>query len=140
MDFIRGTPGRERDLELALLTDIERFMTALGKGWPHTPPNYIGFRFDGRLQQVRHVDRYEVVTRPHDYIPEIIPQADWTDEPHFLYTLGPPIVPAKPVLNGKIWPNARLWCALDLLLTCDTISEARDKTQERMASAGEAAA
>jgi hypothetical protein len=110
------------------------------KGWPHTPPNYIGFRFDGRLQQVRHVERYEVITRPHEHIPEIIPEADWTEEPHFLYTLGPPIVPAKPVHNGKIWPNARLWCALDLLLTCETISEARDKTQERLASAGEAAA
>lgn len=110
------------------------------KGWPHTPPNYIGFRFDGRLQQVRHVDKYDVITRPHDYIPEIIPQADWSDEPHFLYTLGPPIEPAHPVRNGKIWPNARLWCALDLLLTCDTIAEARDRTQERLASAGEAAA
>jgi hypothetical protein len=31
--FIRGNPGRERDLELALLADIERFMTALGKGF-----------------------------------------------------------------------------------------------------------
>ncbi|HEV2973724.1 MAG TPA: hypothetical protein VGX69_01855 [Solirubrobacteraceae bacterium] len=109
------------------------------KGWPHTPPNYIAFRFDGRLQQVRHVDNYEVITRPHDYIPEIIPQADWSDEPHFLYTLGPPIEPAKPVRNGKIWPNARLWCAFDLLLTCETIGEARDKTQARLAVAGEAA-
>lgn len=33
VDFIRSTPGRERDLELALLADIERFMTALGKGF-----------------------------------------------------------------------------------------------------------
>ena len=33
VDFVRGTPGRERDLELALLADIERFMTALGKGF-----------------------------------------------------------------------------------------------------------
>jgi predicted nuclease of restriction endonuclease-like (RecB) superfamily len=33
VDFIRGIPGRERDLELALLADIERFMTALGKGF-----------------------------------------------------------------------------------------------------------
>jgi hypothetical protein len=110
------------------------------KGWPHTPPNYIGFRFDGRLQQIRHVDHYEVITRPHDYIPEIISQADWSEEPHFLYTLGPPIVPPHSVHNGKIWPNARLWCALDLLLICKTISEARDKTQERLVSAGEAAA
>lgn len=109
------------------------------KGWPHTPPNYIGFRFDGRLQQIRHIDRYEVITRPHEHIPEIIPEADWSDEPHFLYTLGTPIEPPRPVLNGKIWPNARLWCALDLLLTCETIRDARDKTQERLASVGEAA-
>jgi hypothetical protein len=108
-----------------------------GKGWPHTPPNYIAFRFDGRLQQVRHIDDYEVVTRPHEHIPEIIPEADWSDEPHFLYTLGPPIVPNQPVANGKIWPNARLWCALDLLLSCETIGEARDKTRERLANAGE---
>ncbi len=33
VDFIRGNPGRERDLALALLADIERFMTALGKGF-----------------------------------------------------------------------------------------------------------
>ncbi len=109
------------------------------KGWPHTPPNYIGFRFDGQLQQIRHVDKYEVITRPHDYIPEVIPEADWSEEPHFLYTLGPPIVPAQPVRNGKIWPNARLWCALDLLLTSDTIQEARDVTQERLASTGQEA-
>lgn len=108
-----------------------------GKGWPRTPPNYLGFRFDGQLQQVRHVDDYKVMTRPHEHIPEIIPEADWSEEPHFLYTLGPPIVPAQPVLNGKIWPNARLWCALDLLLTAATIAEARDRTQERLANAGE---
>jgi len=107
------------------------------KGWPHTPPNYIGFRFDGRLQQIRHVDHYEVITRPHEHIPEIVPEADWSDEPHFLYTLGPPIEPPSPIRNGKIWPNARLWCALDLLLTSETIREARDKTQQRLANAGE---
>ncbi|MHB8491399.1 MAG: hypothetical protein ACYDA6_04180 [Solirubrobacteraceae bacterium] len=109
-------------------------------GWPHTPPNYMGFRFDGRLQQVRHVDKYEVITRPHDYIPEITPEADWTDEPHFLYTLGRPIEPTHPVRTGNIYRNQRIWCALDLLLTCETIREARDKTQERLANAGEAAA
>jgi hypothetical protein len=120
-------------------TVIERgfyYHPANGKGWPRTPPNYVGFRFDGRLQQVRHVDHYEVITRPHERIPEIIPDADWSDQPHFLYTLGPPIIPAQPVLNGKIWPNARLWCALDLLLTSETIAEARDKTRERLANAG----
>jgi predicted nuclease of restriction endonuclease-like (RecB) superfamily len=33
VDFIRGAPGRERDFESALLADIERFMTALGRGF-----------------------------------------------------------------------------------------------------------
>jgi hypothetical protein len=108
---------------------------AAGK-WPHTPPNYMGFRFDGRLQQIRHVERYEVITQPHDYIPEIIPEEDWSNEPHFLYWLGPVIEPPKPVTNGKIYPNGRVWCALDLLLTCETISEARDKTQKRLAAVG----
>jgi hypothetical protein len=107
------------------------------RGWPNTPPNYVGFRFDGRLQQIRHVDKYEVITRPHERIPEIIPDEDWSEEPHFLYTLGPPIVPPQPVLNGKIWPNARLECALDLLLTCGTVQEARDRTRERLEAAGE---
>jgi hypothetical protein len=90
-------------------------------GWPQTPPNYMGFRFDGCLQQIRHVDDYEVITRPHDYISEIIPEADWSDEPHFLYTLGPVIEPPRHVRTGTIYRNQRVWCALDLLLTCETI-------------------
>ncbi len=106
-------------------------------GWPRTPPNYLGFRFDGRLQQIRHVEHYEVITRPHDYIPEIIPEADWTSEPHFLYSLGPVIEPPRPVRTGNVFRSQRVWCALDLLLTSDTIREARDKTQARLAEAGE---
>ncbi len=107
-------------------------------GWPRTPPNYVGFRFDGRLQQIRHVEHYEVITRPHDYIPEIIPEADWTDEPHFLYSLGPVIEPARPVRTGNVFRSQRVWCALDLLLTSETIRDARDKTQARLADAGQA--
>jgi len=105
-------------------------------GWPKTPPNYLGFRFDGRLQQIRHVEHYEVITRPHAFIPEIIPEADWSAEPHFLYTLGPVIEPPQLVRTGKIYRNLRVWAALDLLLTCESISEARDMTQEREAKAG----
>jgi hypothetical protein len=105
-------------------------------GWPKTPPNYLGFRFDGRLQQIRHVEDYEVITRPHDYIPEIMPEADWSAEPHFLYTLGPVIEPPQLVRTGKIYRSLRVWAALDLLLTCGSISEARDMTQEREAETG----
>lgn len=78
------------------------------KGWPHTPPNYIGFRFDGHLQQIRHVDHYDVITRPHEYIPEIIPEANWSDEPHFLYTLGPPIEAPNPPQRQNLAERAAL--------------------------------
>ena len=33
----------------------------LGKGWPRTPPNFLAFRWDGQVQQVRRVTRAEVI-------------------------------------------------------------------------------
>lgn len=101
-------------------------------GWPKEPPNYLGFRFDGKLQRVSHVEDYTISTHPHDEIPEIEDHVDWSDEPHFIYTLGPNMVPAHEVRTGKIYRSHRVWAALDLLLTSDTISEARDKTVERL--------
>lgn len=110
-----------------------------GKKWPKTPANYLGFRFDGQLQRISFVEHYEVITRPHDHIPDIRPDADWTDDPHFLYHLGPPLpLPEHPVKSTNMW-NRRTDIALDLLLTCKTIREAELKTQERLATAGEQA-
>lgn len=67
----------------------------------------------------------------HDEIPEI-PDGEW-DVPHFIYKLGPAISPPKEVKTGNIYPQGRVWCHLDALLTCDTIFEARDLTKKRMA-------
>jgi len=100
-----------------------------GNGWPKEPPNYIGFRFDGKLQSVHHVDSYKIFTDLHKEIPEANP-GQW--EPHFLYTLGPAIRPAKVIKMGHIWPSGRVWAMLDLLLTCDSISAARDKSNARL--------
>jgi len=98
-------------------------------GWPTEPPTYIAFRYGGKLQSIHHVDSYEVFTDPSLYFPEI-PKANW--DPHYLYHLGPPIVPTKTVKSGKkIIRSMRVWAMLDLLLTCDTIQEARDKSKER---------
>ena len=109
-----------------------------GKRWPKTPANYVGFRFDGRLQRISHADGYEVITRPHDHIPEINEGVDWTEEPHFLYRLGPPLpLPAHSVKSTGMW-NRRVEVALDLLMTCPTITEAHRLTRERLAAAGEA--
>jgi hypothetical protein len=54
------------------------------------------------------------------------------DEPYYLYTLGPAIVPSKVVRNGKIMMANRVYAAIDLLLTCDTISEAGERTRSRL--------
>ncbi|MBT2663055.1 PD-(D/E)XK nuclease family protein [Bacillus sp. ISL-45] len=100
-----------------------------GSGWPKEPPNYIAFRYVGKLQSIHHIEEYDVSTNPHNNIPEM-PDREW--EPHFIYSLGPAIKPSKEVKTGKIYPSGRVWCHLDTLLTCDTISDARDLTKKRM--------
>ena len=109
-----------------------------GNGWPKTPPNYLGFRYGGRLQSVHHIDRYTVVQdikAMASAFPEM-PSARWEEQnifskAHFLYTLGPAILTNHEVRTGSIYPSGRVWAALDLLLTSQTISEARDLTQLR---------
>ena len=83
---------------------------------------------------IRHVESYTVGTRPHDVVPEIVPQ-EW-DQRHYFYRLGPPIVPPHVVKTGKIYPTASTYVALDLLLTCTSVAEARDLTKARLTAAG----
>ena len=97
-------------------------------GWPGEPPNYVAFRYDGKLQSIHHVEGYEVFTNPHEKFPEI-PEEKWP--PHFLYRLGPAFAPSKEVRTGNIYRNGRVWCMLDTLFICDTISAARDLSQRR---------
>lgn len=98
--------------------------------WPSSPPNYIAFRYDGQPQSVHHVDEYEVFANPHDVFPDA---KDHKIDPHYLLKLGPAIRPPKEVRTGdKIKRSMRVWAMLDLLLTCSTITEARDKTKERL--------
>lgn len=100
------------------------------RGWPAEPPNYIAFRYDGRLQSIHHVDRYEVFTDPSQHFPEA-PKEIWYTN-HYLYHLGPAIIPNRVVKAGKkIIRSMRVWAMLDLLLTCDTIQDARDQSKLR---------
>lgn len=96
-------------------------------GWPKEPPNYIAFRYRGKLQSIHHIEGYEVSTNPHNVILEM-PDMKW--EPHFIYSLGPAIIPSKEIKTGKVYPRGRFWCHLDTLLTCDKISDARDLTKK----------
>ena len=99
-----------------------------GAGWPKTPPNYIAFRWDGRLQSVHHVESYKIVETMESEFPAATSEEI---DRHFLYTLGPPIMPAHVVRTGNIFPSGRVWVAIDLLLTSQTISDARDATAAR---------
>jgi hypothetical protein len=105
----------------------------LGSNWPKDPPNYLGFRHHGRLQSIHFVERYEVITAYHPFIPEIPAEAGpGTGNPHFLYRLGRPFAPSHEVRTGNLFRSQRVWCMLDTLLTAQTISEARDLTQARL--------
>jgi hypothetical protein len=125
-----GTP---KGCEISRRDIVERkhkyYHPISGGGWPNTPPNYIAFRYDGKLQSIHHVDNYIVPKYVHDEIEEI-PKEKW--EPHFVYSLGPAIKPQNEVRTGNIFRNGRVWCMLDTLLTSKTISDARDISKKRL--------
>lgn len=115
----------------------QRYFHPVGNGYPKTPVNYIGFRFRGRLLSIHHIGAYEVVTGLHQYFPEVRPEVDWTEKPHFLYALGPAFGPSREVRTGRnLYAPGGSWCALDLLQTCDTVANATNRTRERHQQAG----
>ena len=109
-----------------------KYFHPVGARWPVNPPNYIAFRWDGRLQSIHHVDRYEVIT---SWLPHFPDAQEGVIDPLFLYTLGPAILPPKIVPTGGLYMSARVYAHLDLLLTSATISDARNATQERLQAA-----
>jgi hypothetical protein len=135
---IEGTDMTPRDI----VVDHDAYFCPVGGGpggWPKEPPNYLGFRFDGKLQQVRHVDDYIVTETNYAGFEPIKGKADLGEHRRWLFDLGAPIIPTAEVRTGAIYRNARVWAAIDLLLTCKTIAEARDMTNARRADAGEVA-
>jgi len=114
----------------------QRYFHPVGNNWPVQPPNYIGFRYRGRLQSVHHIDSFEVVEDLSTYNPLWLK----TDSDHFVYRLGPPMRPPREMKTGKLFMNQRVKCAIDTLLSgaCDTIRDARDETDRRLAYAAQA--
>jgi hypothetical protein len=95
----------------------------------HQEAFIVGFRYDGRLQAVRHVDDYTIETDMAKHFPGV-PHTDW--DPHFLLELGPPIYPGSEVPSGSSVQRAmRIWADIDLLLTSATITEALKATKAR---------
>lgn len=112
---------------IEIVNNKHRYWHPVGGGWPKEPPNYIAFRYRGKLQSIHHIERYTVFTDPHEIIKEV-PSTDWK-VPHFAYKLGPGFSPANEVKNGKLFGSGRVKVRLDKLFTCETISEARDASK-----------
>jgi hypothetical protein len=103
------------------------FHPAQGGSWPKTPPNYLAWRYNGKLQGIAHITKYEIPPDVHIRIPEI-PRGEILN--YVLYRLGPTFRPDHEVKTGRIW-NGRRWCMLDALFTCATIADAANQSKKR---------
>jgi hypothetical protein len=129
--LIPGWPATLRSIDV-LEQHGRYFFPGTGKNWPKTPPNYVAFRYHGRLQSIHHVDEYTIAQDMSPFFPDAPDTSDW--EPHFLMTLGPAIRPDHEVRTGSgIVRSARVWVDIDLLLTAKTISEAAVESRRRHA-------
>ncbi len=109
-----------------IVTKKRRYFHQVGNRWPNEPPNYIAFRYHGKLQSIHHIDEYKVTQNLKKYLKK------YKKSNYFLYTLGPAIKPTKEIKAGKKINRAlKVWCMLDTLLTSKTISEARDISKKR---------
>jgi len=95
--------------------------------YPRVVPNYIAFRYDGKLQSIHHVDDYRIV---HTLRPHPGGARDDVGRAPLLATARLPIRPDQETRTGKgIARSARVTVDIDLLLTSATITEARDATK-----------
>lgn len=96
-------------------------------GWPARPPNFIAFRWHGKVQRVHRVEKAAVVpTLSHRWAS--IPTTPETAMPHVVYELGPR-VSFTPIPNGAQYRASRLWVLLDQLLTRPTLADALANTR-----------
>lgn len=81
----------------------------VGGNYPVTAPNYLGFRYGGKLQAICHVDNVEYIEKINGI--------------YFLFHLGKAIKPEN-VRSGAVW-NQRFYIDIDLLLTSPDVKEAK---------------
>lgn len=99
-------------------------------GWPKDPPNYIAFRYNGKLQSIHHIEGYTITKNLHDKVDEM-PNFE-NEKPYIVYDLGTAIIPSNDVKTGKIYASGRKWAMLDTLFTESTIADACNISKQRM--------
>ncbi len=127
----REKPGASTISYLDVVTRKGVYFHPVGPGWPAEPPNYIAFRYDGKLQSIHHIESWKIIDDVHDAVPEFDPKKTRSWGPHFLYQLGPAILPPREVKTGRIYRSSRRWAMIDLLLTSETIYDAVKQTDAR---------
>ena len=108
-----------------------RYFHPYGNHWPLLPPNYIGFRYGGQMRSVHRIEEFEVVAD----LTTVDSRWPSSEREHMVYRLGPAMRPPNRMSNGSIYRAAHAWCAIDTLLSgaFETISDARDETNRRLA-------
>ncbi len=123
---------KEEGSSITFIDTVEkkrRYYHPAGPYWPAEPPTHIAFRYDGKLQSIHYIEKYESVTNLGTRIPEI---EDREHGPVVLYYLGPPFRPEHEVPTGdRILHATRVRCMLDTLFTCRTITEAWELSRKR---------
>lgn len=88
-----------------------RYFYPVGHRWPD-PPNYLGFRYRGKLQRIHHVEGHEVVTNFRSVFPEAPDEP--ASCPNYCFKLGPAIIPPHDVPAGpRVQRDNRVWCMID---------------------------
>ena len=116
------------------VTENKLFFQRCDKVWAKEPPNYLGFRVAGELRSIHYIKSIEDVDDLRGHSPGIKHPKKWKwmkNAPRRLWRLGPPIKPQHVVKTTGL-RNQRLFAAIDLLLTCKTVTEACEKTKLRL--------
>jgi len=92
--------------------------------------NFLAFRWAGAVRRIHHVETYKVVPSLREVYQQL-PATEEVERQHAVYTLGPDLTAGRQVPNGAKYRAARVWVALDLLLTCGTLKDALAATQQR---------
>lgn len=109
----------------------------IGDGRAKQPPNYIAFRYKGKLQSIHRIESHEIWTN----VAEKNPLWCDTDRPHFVYKLGPAMRPPRALKAGSTGDSVRqarlVWCAIDTLLSgqFEYLGEAVAETKRRQEEA-----